>query len=99
LKGYSFKEFWEKVMGTGDLLFLICISAAFAPFNFILFLLVGLIFTMLGYGIMMLMKIGKEKPIPLAGLLSAFMILLVITQSFGKWDCYDNETILKLIIH
>ena len=99
MKGYSFKGFWQNVMGTGDLLFLVCISAAFAPFNFILFLLAGLIFTMIGYGIMMLLKIGKEKAIPFAGLLAVFMILLLITQSFGKWDSYDNETVLKLIVH
>ena len=99
LKGYSFKGFWENVMGIGDLLFLVCISAAFAPFNFILFLLAGPLFTMLGYGLMILFKIGKEKPIPFAGLLATFMILLIITQAFGKWDCYDNETVLKLILH
>ena len=99
MKGYSFKGFWKNVMGTGDLLFLVCISAAFAPVNFILFLLAGLVFTMIGYGIMILLKIGKEKPIPFAGLLAVFMIFLLITQSFGKWDSYDNETVLKLIVH
>ena len=100
MKGYTFKSFWEQVMGVGDLLFLVCIAAAFAPFNFILFLLAGLIFTMLGYGFMTILKIGKGKPIPFAGMLSVFMILLLIVgQVSGNMNYYDNQTVLNLIRH
>jgi Flp pilus assembly protein protease CpaA len=97
MKGYSFSDFWKQVMGAGDFLFLLCLCGAFAPFNFIVFILAGLAFTILGYIAMFVFRVRNAKAIPFAGLLAIFAILLV--ASCGKWEhmCYDNQAVLKFI--
>jgi hypothetical protein len=97
MKGYRFNDFWKGVMGAGDFLFLLCTCLAFAPFNFMLFLLSGLLFTLLGYGVMKLVKAGQDRPIPFAGFLAGFLILFLFAGNvLGKWNGYDNELVFKL---
>ncbi len=100
MKGYAFRSFWENVMGAGDFLFLLCVCLAFSPFNYIFFLLGGLFFTLIGYGLMRITWIVSDKTIPFAGLLSLFLILFIIGgETLGKWNGYDNELVLNLIRH
>ncbi|MGB3948985.1 MAG: hypothetical protein WBM13_13455, partial [Bacteroidia bacterium] len=61
-------------LGLGDILFFISITIAFSPFNFILFYISGLIFSLACYQLFLKIKTSATKEIPLAGLLSIVLI-------------------------
>ena len=100
MKGFGFRDFWEKVMGIGDLLFLVAISIAFEPVNFIVFVLAGLLLSLLVYGSFSLLKPDRQRTVPLAGLLSVAMLVVTLFSSINsRFDCYDPHMILKFFAH
>lgn len=64
-------------LGTGDLIFLIAVSFLFSPLNFVCFILLSLFFTLFYSLFAKLILKDKFKTIPLAGLQSMFLILLL----------------------
>lgn len=60
-------------VGPGDLLFLAISTLAFSRFNFILFVLSGLVFSLLAYGLILLLVRRAERTVPTAGALAIYM--------------------------
>ncbi|MEM9024988.1 MAG: hypothetical protein AAGB22_14680 [Bacteroidota bacterium] len=60
----------NRFIGSGDLLFLVALSIGFAPFNFVLFTLLALVFSLLAFPVMMAVQRKRPATIPLAGLMS-----------------------------
>ena len=89
---------FNSVFGLGDLLFLLMITPIFSPLNFILFFIASLIFTLLIFAILKGFNLLKAKKIPLAGLQSLFLFLLILSQIFIKFSLYNDYYILKYLV-
>ena len=66
-------------LGIGDLIFLIAVSFLFSPLNFVCFILLSLFFSLLYSLFAKLILPNRFKTIPLAGLQSLFLFLLLTT--------------------
>jgi hypothetical protein len=83
--------------GMGDLLFLFILSVVFSPVNFFLFITGSLLLILLVYAIVRLFHY-KNKNIPLAGLLSFFLMGIMIAHIFtSKIDLLSNQPGLVLV--
>lgn len=76
----------DSYLGLGDVVFFIAITPLFNLKPFILFFISGLLFSLLLHFGVMLFK--KVKTIPLAGYLSLFLILNLVTKSLFKINLY-----------
>lgn len=76
-----------KVFGLGDLLFFILLAVSFPPFSFLVIFIFSLIFS---WSIFMLIKQDlKEKTVPLAGLQSLFLVLvLILNMITNRFDLF-----------
>ena len=81
-------------LGLGDILFFAVITIAFSPINFILFYLAGLIFTLISYRIYIAIHTAGSKEIPLAGTMSAAMILIILTDCWAPGNHFYDDTLL-----
>ncbi len=88
------QNIFKSVFGFGDLLFLIMIIPLFSPLNFIVFFLCSVIFSLIGYFLLKAFKIYKNERVPLAGLQSLFLIIVLISQFFIKFNLYNDYLIL-----
>lgn len=67
----------DRALGSGDLLLMGILGAAFSPFNFVLFLTFVFIVALLFSGLTrLLMPVRRNSTVPLAGVLSLTMIAL-----------------------
>jgi len=66
-------------IGLGDIVFFIAITPLFNLKTFILFFIIGLLFSLLIHGIALLFK--KAKTIPLAGYLSLFLVISLLMKN------------------
>ncbi|HAF29430.1 MAG TPA: hypothetical protein DCG75_10325 [Bacteroidales bacterium] len=92
------KNIFKSVFGLGDLLFLLMIIPLFSPLNFVIFFIASIIFTLFVYTILRSIKIYKKHRIPLAGLQSLFLFIVLISQIFSKFNLYNDYYILQFII-
>ncbi len=89
---------FSSVFGLGDLLFLIMILPVFSPLNFILFFIVSLVFTLLVFVALKEFNLLKIKKVPLAGLQSLFLFLVILSQIFIKFSFYNDYYILQYFV-
>lgn len=94
LKNKKITNIINSQLGLGDILFFIAITIAFSPFNFILFYISGLIFSLLCYQLFLKIKTSATKEIPLAGLLSIVLIMLVLSDFRGDNQLFYNDSFL-----
>ncbi|MBL7883526.1 MAG: hypothetical protein JNL69_05625 [Bacteroidia bacterium] len=81
-------------LGLGDILLWICLSIAFSPTNFILFFISGLCFSLIVYLIFRFLKKDSSEEIPLAGLQSLFLtIILLYNHFFSPLNLYSSTAI------
>lgn len=92
------KNIFKSVFGLGDLLFLLMIIPLFSPLNFVIFFIASIIFTLFVYTILRSIKIYKKQRVPLAGLQSLFLFIVLISQIFIKFNLYNDYYILQYII-
>jgi len=79
---------FQNMIGIGDLLFLVALVPFFTSRNYILFFVMGMIFSLILYGV--IKSIYRiENTIPLAGYLSIFMIGVLGINTF-----FDNNFLL-----
>lgn len=78
LKIPLFKEY----LGWGDVLMVLVLTTSFSPLNYIVFLLLGLLFSLLA----VLLSRGRLKTIPLAGIVAAEYCIFI-------WIIYFNPQI------
>lgn len=85
VKNKQFLNPFTHYFGLGDLLFFIAISPLFVTYNYILFFIISMLFSIVLQSIFK--KVLKDKTVPLAGF-SALLLLLVIAKdlvfSFNK---------------
>ncbi|WP_346882340.1 prepilin peptidase [uncultured Algibacter sp.] len=72
----------DTFIGLGDIVFFIAITPLFSLKPFILFFILGLLFSLLIHGVFTLIK--EMKTIPLAGYLSLFLILHIVLKDILK---------------
>lgn len=80
-------------IGIGDLLLIPVLTASFSPGNFVLFLIISFIIA-LSYGIISRLASKRDLTIPLAGIQSLLLAILLILESAGLWNPW-NDLILK----
>lgn len=78
VKGVDVKELLQKYIGMGDLLFFIVIAFYFSPFNYVLFLNVSLLFSLMAYYSYKLMVKNTSIFIPLAGLQAICLSIVLL---------------------
>lgn len=98
LKYKTFVNPFHSHFGLGDLLFLIAVAPAFAPLNFIFFLISAFIFSILLHVLCGRLSIDYNKTrIPLAGLSGVFYIVLLVVSTILQIDLWDDAYILTAI--
>ncbi len=83
------KPFFEEVFGVADALYFLALAMAFPTATFVVIFVFSLIFSLLAW--LILKHRFKNNSIPLAGYMSAFLLLILI----GNW--YTNTVNLYLI--
>lgn len=80
IKNKRFINPFEGYFGLGDFLFFLAISPLFHLYNFILYFILSLLFSLIIQ--LLLLKFMKNKTIPLAGFASLFLILIICKDLF-----------------
>ncbi|MES2141101.1 MAG: hypothetical protein V4511_15450 [Bacteroidota bacterium] len=79
-------------LGIGDVLFIATVAAAFSPFNFIIFYIAALLFTLLVFLMVTLLTKNLSKEIPLAGAMAAvIMVLIIVNQWLPVFNFYNDD--------
>lgn len=87
-------------LGLGDVLFFITVAAAFSPLNFIVFYIIGLLFTLLFFIVLKRIVKTVSTEIPLAGGMAALMIVLIIlNQWLPEFNFYSDNFLTGCFIH
>ena len=85
-------------LGAGDILLLFIVTVAFSLFNFIFFYLLSLIFSILVWTLVRFFIKLSDRSVPLAGLISAWLIVVIIADTtFMEIDRYNDSKIIDLI--
>ncbi len=79
---------FKQVIGIGDVLFFIAVIPFFAIYNYILFFITGMLFSVLGFLVMR--SFVKTELVPLAGLLALYLMLLKIISYIQGYDIFFN---------
>ena len=88
----------DKKMGLGDILFLIAACFFFSPFNFIVFYISSLLFSIIYYALYKVIKGSSLKTLPLAGLQALFLFICFGVRFLFKYSMLnDNWLIDKLV--
>ena len=83
-------------LGLGDIIFFAAICSMFSPYNFILFFILSLLVSMLIFILSSLIQLQKDKAIPLAGLMSfCLMVLLIGGFIYGEANWHNDEIIFE----
>ena len=92
-------------IGMGDLLFFVVICAAFSPVNFIIFYCASLVVSLLSILLFYLIARRQIKEIPLAGIFSVVLMLLLIYPAFfgnlrEAWvnNFYNDQLVVSIFL-
>ena len=98
IKGISMKSVLNVFIGFGDLVFLGCIVFAFSKINFIVFYLTGMIVSLLIWLVSQFFSDNKEKLVPLAGLISSYMIIIISADIFFRqFERISDSFLINLV--
>jgi hypothetical protein len=85
-------------IGSGDLFFFIIMALSFSFLNFMFFYFLGLVFSLAIWLVFRMLKRINDKYVPLAGMLSAYMIILLILDIlFSGFSRFDDSLIMNLL--
>lgn len=88
----------KELIGSGDLLFFVCLSALFSPINFILFFIGSLLIITLVGGILIVISKNNHLQIPLAGLQAIFVgVLILVTHYIPLVPVNKDEWIVLML--
>lgn len=82
-KGITVSQVFEDKLGLGDVIFTIAIIPCFITGDFLKFLLLSFLFSIIIYQVLKFSKVFKLATIPLAGNMALFFILTQILIKFG----------------
>ncbi|MDY8138469.1 hypothetical protein [Aquimarina sp. 2201CG5-10] len=89
IKNKRFTNPFKQTMGLGDVLFFVAVIPFFSTYNYILFFITGMLFSILGF---LIIKIfAKTNLVPLAGLLALYMIILKAGYYITDFDFFFNK--------
>ena len=77
---------FKSLIGLGDVLYFVAVIPFFITANYMLFLVLGLLFSMVSFFVVQYFQ--QTKLIPLAGLLSLFFILLKVSAYIFEIDLF-----------
>jgi hypothetical protein len=88
----------RKHIGIGDLLFLVAIVPAFAPFNFMLFVIGSMTISLLFHWVASHILEGYDNErVPLAGFMGLNMLVLLFVSRWINFNWADDSYILKVM--
>lgn len=89
--GKAAGTFFNTKLGIGDLLFWIITTPLFAPLNFIIWMVVSLLFSLIVHGCVLVLSRKKPSTVPLAGLQAVILIIvLTLDQFVFFFDLLEN---------
>lgn len=78
----------QERVGPGDLLFMLACAFAFPRFAFVLFIISGIAFSLLGYGVLRLLRPSQPSTVPAAGLLALYLGTWLGLHVSGRLDLH-----------
>ena len=85
-------------LGIGDILFFAVLCVAFSPANFIVFFIVSLVLTLIGFIVYKIIFKSAKAEIPLAGAMAVLFILLIVTGKFtAGFNLYNDDHVLNML--
>ena len=91
LKEQKITNILKSHLGLGDVLFFIVITLVFSPFNFVFFYLGSILLITIIAVFYLLFNKDKKTLIPLAGAMSALLIVVLTITEFGnKFHLYQD---------
>ncbi|HEX2921899.1 MAG TPA: hypothetical protein VHO50_12120 [Bacteroidales bacterium] len=99
LKGYQIKYVISTLFGIGDILFLIIVAFPFSNMNFLVFYFSGLIFSLAIFLLYKYLISPRIRLIPLAGLLSLYLALIVISDIFFEQFRISSDNYLMKLLY
>jgi len=100
IKNKKFINVINSSLGLGDVLFFVVVCVAFSAINFILFYVMSLLFTLVGFIAYNTLVKKSVKEIPLAGAMAMVMItLIVLNQWMPQFNFYNDDYITGLLIN
>jgi NADH:ubiquinone oxidoreductase subunit 6 (subunit J) len=98
LRGKSIKSVLNISIGLGDIILLFILVFAFSKVNFVVFYLTGMIFSLIVWLAIQQFSSQKKDPVPLAGLISFYMILIVFVDIFyGQFERLSDNYLIHLL--
>lgn len=76
-------------MGLGDLLFFVAVVPLFSTYNYILFFITGMLFSIVGFLVIRLTT--KTELVPLAGLLGLYIVVLKFISYTTGFDLFFGK--------
>ena len=93
LKKKIFNPF-NRLIGTGDLLFLPALCISFSPVNYLVFFIISLLLIL----VFRLISGTSGRFIPLAGMQSVFLACALLITEFFPFSSYNDLPLLNLIL-
>ena len=90
IRNKKFIKIWDQHLGAGDILFFIILCLFFSPVNFLLFYIGSLLFTVIVVLLLKRSYVGIAV-IPLAGIQSGLLAVLIILSLFTKTLEFKND--------
>jgi hypothetical protein len=98
VKGESIGSILKSYIGLGDIILLITVACAFSKINFIVFYLTGLIFSLLLWHLIKNYSSQYKNHVPLAGFLSLYLILIILSNFFiTSFERLNDNFLIQLI--
>ncbi len=99
IKNKKMTNIINSYIGVGDLLFFLVLSLAFSPVNFIVFYIISLLFTLLFYALYNAILRNTSSQIPLAGMQSICLIIVLLCSQFLKdFNFYNDDYLVGFLI-
>ncbi len=83
---------FRRAIGIGDVLFFLAITPLFSLFNYMIFFITGMLISILF--VFFFGKFTKNKLIPLAGILSAYLVLIKVASIFISENLFYTTNLL-----
>ena len=99
IKGRNLKLIVNKIIGTGDILFILLLSLFFSWHSFLFYYIGGLVFSIIIWLLLKHILIIEEEFVPFAGLMAVFCILIIIVELIIPLYNRFNDSILKFLIY
>lgn len=98
IKFRGIKNIFSQIFGLGDLLFLIMICPLFSPVNFVFFYILSLTFSLFIYLVIKYLNFYNHTKIPLAGLQSFFLAILLISNFFIRFSLSNDYMLFDYLL-